>query len=138
MSQRPSHTAFHPRWFRRRVSTYWWLFRWSHLAFILREISSVFVAWFVIYLLLLVRAISQGEGSYRQFLSWSAKPGILLVNIVSLAFIVFHACTWFNLAPSAMVMRLRGERVPAVWIIASNYGAWVVASIVLAWIILRG
>lgn len=138
MSQRPSHTAFHPRWFRRRVSTYWWLFRWSHLAFILREISSVFVAWFVIYLLLLVRAISQGAGSYQQFLSWSAKPGILLVNIVSLAFIVFHACTWFNLAPSAMVMRLRGERVPAVWIIASNYGAWVVASIVLAWIILRG
>ena len=54
------------------MSTYWWLERWSYLAFILRELSSIFVAWFVVYLLLLVRAVSQGESGYRQFLSWSA------------------------------------------------------------------
>jgi fumarate reductase subunit C len=138
MSEKPSYTEFHPRWYRRRVSTYWWMYRWSHLMFILREVSSVFVAWFVIYLLLLVRAVSQGEGSYQQYLSWSARPGILLLNIVSLAFVVLHACTWFNLAPSAMVMRMRGERVPASVIIASNYAGWVVVSILLAWIVLRG
>src|SRR5438132_766531 len=47
---RPSdrYTEYHPRWYRTRVSTWWWLARWPYLKFILREISSVFVAWFVV------------------------------------------------------------------------------------------
>jgi fumarate reductase subunit C len=137
MTEKPCYTPYHPRWYRRRMSTWWWMYRWPHLKFILREVSSVFVAWFVIFLLLLVRAIQQGDASYQHFLAWSAHPLILVLNAVSLVFVVFHAATWFNLAPSAMVMRMRGQRVPARWIIASNYAAWVVVSIVLAWIILR-
>ena len=35
--------------------------RGSYLAFILRELSSIFVAWFVVYLLLLVRAVEPGS-----------------------------------------------------------------------------
>ena len=38
-----NYTEFHPRWYRRRVSTYWWLKQRSHLAFILRELSAIFV-----------------------------------------------------------------------------------------------
>ena len=34
--------------YRVRMSTYWWLGRRAYLKFILREISSVFVAWFVL------------------------------------------------------------------------------------------
>jgi len=41
----------HPRWYRKRVSTYWWLQRWEYLRFVLREISSVFVAIFVVEML---------------------------------------------------------------------------------------
>jgi len=36
------YTAYHPRWLRPHVSTYWWLRKRSYFAFILREISSVF------------------------------------------------------------------------------------------------
>ncbi len=138
MSEKPHYTEHHPRWYRRRMSTYWWLERRSHLLFILRELSSVFVGWFVVYLLLLVRAVSEGDAAYQRFLIWSGSPVILVLNLVSLLFVVFHAVTWFNLAPAAMVMRLGGKRVPGAWIIASNYAAWAVASILLAWIILRG
>src|SRR5688572_20661765 len=95
MSESPGYTEYHPRWFRPRVSTYWWLGRRSYLAFILRELSSIFVAWFVVYLLLLVRAVSEGESSYRQFLGWSGRPVVLLINVVGLSFVVFHAITWF-------------------------------------------
>ena len=69
---------------------------------------------------------------------WAAHPGMVLVNLVSLGFVVFHAVTWFNLAPRAMVVHMRGKRVPGQLIAASNYGAWVVASLLLAWIILAG
>src|SRR4029453_8865493 len=61
MNQPTTYTPYHPRWHRTRVSTYWWMQRASYLVFILRELSSVFVAWFVVYLLVLVRALSQGE-----------------------------------------------------------------------------
>jgi fumarate reductase subunit C len=120
------------------MSTWWWLQRWSYFAFILRELSSVFIAWFVVYLLLLVRAVSQGAVSYHHFLSWSASPVILLLNVVSLFFVVFHAITWFNLAPQAMVVHLRGKRVPGTWIAAFNYTAWALVSAVVAWLVLGG
>jgi fumarate reductase subunit C len=118
------------------MSTYWWLGRWSYLAFILREVSSVFVAWSVVFVLLLVVAVSGGEESYQQFLDWAGRPWVLVLNLVALVFVAFHALTWFKLAPQAMVVRLRGQRVPGVWIAASNYAAWVVVSAVVAWLVL--
>ena len=112
MSEHSDYRQYHPRPYRPRMSTYWWLKRGSYLAFILRELSSIFVAWFVVYLLMLLHAVSQGNTSYQEFLSWSGTTGILLLNIVSLLFIVFHAITWFNLAPQAIVVRLKGKRIP--------------------------
>jgi fumarate reductase subunit C len=137
MNRTASYREFHPRWHRSRMSTYWWLERRGYIAFILRELSSVFVAWFVVYLLLLVRAVSQGESRYQEFLSWSAHRGILLLNLVSLLFVVFHAITWFQLAPQAMVVHFRGKRVPGTRVAAANYLAWALVSVLVAWI-LRG
>jgi fumarate reductase subunit C len=37
-----------------------------------------------------------------------------------------------------MVVRLRGKRVPAVWIAGPNYAAWLLASVLVAWIVLGG
>jgi fumarate reductase subunit C len=120
------------------MSIYWWLKRWSYLAFILRELTSVFIAWFVVYLLLLIHAVSQGVAYYQQFLAWTSSPAVVLLNLVSFLFVVFHAITWFNLAPAAMVMRLRGQRVPGTWIAASNYAAWLLVSALSAWLLLGG
>jgi succinate dehydrogenase subunit C len=138
MSEGPAYTEYHPRWFRPPVSTYWWLKRRSYLTFILRELSSIFVAWFVAYVLLLVRAVGEGESSYRQFLGWSARPVVLLVNVVGLSFVVFHAITWFNLASQALVVHARGKRVPGALITASNYLAWAAASALVVWLVLGG
>jgi fumarate reductase subunit C len=137
MSTPPAYTEFHPRWHRPRISTYWWLDRWPYLAFILRELSSLFVAWAVVYLLLLVRAVARGASSYREFLDWSASPVVVVLNLVALAFLTFHAITWFNLAPQAMVVHMGRRRVPGSWIALSNYALWAVASVFVAWILLR-
>ena len=120
------------------MSTYWWLQRRSYFAFILREVSSVFIAWLVVFLMLLVHAVGQGDDSYQQFLGWSARPFIVALNVLSLCFVVFHAITWFNLAPKAMVVHVRQRRVPGRLIALSNYLAWAVASVVLAWLVLGG
>ena len=56
-----SHVGNQPRPYRRRVPILWWVRRRSYLLFVAREVSSVFVAWFVVFLLLLVRAVLAGE-----------------------------------------------------------------------------
>ena len=127
-----SYTPYHPRWHRTRVSTYWWLWRRSYFLFILRELSSLSVAWVVVYLLALVVRVSQGEATYRAFLDWSSRPLVLTLNILSLALVVLHAITWFNLAPQAMVVHLGRRRVPGLLIAASNYaGLAAVSALIL-------
>jgi fumarate reductase subunit C len=132
------YTEYHPRWLRRHVSTYWWLRKRSYFTFILREISSVFVAWSVVYLLLLVHAVGQGATSYDAFLEWSRQRWVLTVNVCSLLLVGFHAVTWFNLAPQALVVHLGHRHVPGSLIAASNYAAWVAVSAIVAWILIGG
>jgi fumarate reductase subunit C len=137
MNDKVEYTPFHPRWYRPRIPVLWWLRRRSYLLFALRELSSVFVAWFVVFLLLLVNAVAQGPDDYQRFLYWSARPGVLALNVVALCFIVLHAVTWlFMLSPHAMVVRLRGKRLPAAVIGAGNLVAWVLASALVVFLIL--
>jgi succinate dehydrogenase subunit C len=138
MSGRPGYTEFHPRWHRPRMSTFWWLRRRSYLAFILRELSSVFVAWSVVFLLLLVHAAARGTGQYRRFLDWSATPWVLALNLLTLVFVVFHAITWINLTPKATVVRVRGRRLPQPWVLAPLCLGWAVVSVLVAWLVLDG
>ena len=136
MAQAPDYTPYHPRWLRHRVSTYWWLGSWSYFSFVLREASCVFVAWFTVYLLLLVRAVVQGEADYQQFLAWSARPGVLLLDGISFVFVVYHAFTFFDAAPRAMVVHIGKARVPASLIAGAHYAAWAAASAVVFWVLL--
>ncbi|HET7220867.1 MAG TPA: hypothetical protein VFJ02_22595 [Vicinamibacterales bacterium] len=129
------YTEYHHRWLRRRVSTYWWLEKPAYFAFILREASCVFVAWFVAYLLLLIRAVLQGPAPYETFLAWSATPAIVFVNVVTFAFMVYHAITFFEAAPRAMAIRIGRTRVPPHLVRAAHYAAWIAASILIGWLL---
>jgi len=131
-------TEYVPKCYHPRISTYWWMARWAYLKFILREVSSVFVAWTVVVALLQIRALISGPQEYAEAQKWLASPFILTLNAISFVFLIFHTVTWFNLAPKAMVIRLRGQRLPAVAVAAPNYAVWVLLSAAIAWILLRG
>ena len=129
----------------------------------MRELSCIFVAWFVVFLLMLVYAVGRGEASYQRFLEWASSPVVVVVNVVALAFLVLHTVTWFALTPQAMVVRgpggrqvvtmrmvhvagrivpaatgIRvGGRVPAAMVIASQYLGLAVVSAFIAWLVIR-
>ena len=88
-------------------------------------------------LLLQIRALSRGPQAYAQFERWLQHPAVVLLNLIALFFVVFHAVTWFNLAPRAIAIRFRGKRVPDLWIVGTNYAAWAVISLVVAWFLVR-
>jgi fumarate reductase subunit C len=124
------------RAYRQPVDTYWWAKRRSYLLFMMREISCISVAWFVVYLLLLVHAIGAGRGSYARFVDFSANPVVVSLNVVALIFLLLHAVTWFGLAPRAMLVHIGGRRVPARAILLGHYAAWLVVSAVVAWLVM--
>jgi fumarate reductase subunit C len=132
-----AYTEFHPRWYRPHVSVYWWLGEWRYLRFILRELSSVFVAAFVIVTLLELRALREGPEAYARFLHRLASPVAIALSTISFFFVLFHTITWFNLAPSAMAVRFRGKRLPDIVVAAPNYALWLVVSAAVAWLVLR-
>jgi fumarate reductase subunit C len=132
-----TYTPFHPRWYRPHVSVYWWLGEWHYLKFILRELSSVFVAVFVIETLFMLSSLRDGPEAYAYFQQVMRNPLLIVLNIVSFLFVVLHTITWFNLAPSAMPVRMGGKRVPGALIAAPSYVAWVIVSGFVCWLLLR-
>lgn len=134
----PGYTPYHPRWYRKGVSTYWWLGQWSHLRFILRELSSLAVALFVAMTLAQVWALREGREAYAALQQMLQSPLLIGLNAIAFGFVLFHTITWFNLAPRAMAVRVRGKRLPDALIAAPNYVAWLLVSGIVAWLVLRG
>jgi fumarate reductase subunit C len=123
------------RLYRPKVRLLWWLSRRSYTWFVLRELSSVFVAWTVVYLLFLVRAVALGPADYARFLHRAANPWLVAVNVIALSFVLLHAITFINLTPQAMVVRVRDRRLPGRLVAGSLYLAWLVVSGFLAWLV---
>lgn len=136
MKHNPDYTLYHPRWYRERVSTYWWTRKWSHFKFILRELTSLAVAYFVLLVICLLRAVGDGQESYNAMQEWLATPVAIVVNLIAFCLILFHTITWFNLAPRAMPVRVGGKRLADWMVAAPNYVAWLVISAIVAWIVI--
>lgn len=125
------------RLYRPRVSTWWWTRKRTYFVFVMRELSSIFVAWFVVYLMLFVYAVGRGEAAYRSFLDWASSPWVTLLNVVALGFVLLHMVTWFNLTPQAMAVRVAGRRVPAWQIVVQQYVGLAVVSGFVFWLVTR-
>jgi fumarate reductase subunit C len=104
-----------PLTYRRPISTWWWLSKRTYFVFVMRELSSIFIAWFVVFLLLLLRAVTLGAAEYDDFLDWAASPWVVVLNLVAAAFLVLHV----------------------VAIIGGQYAGLAVVSALVVWLVTR-
>jgi fumarate reductase subunit C len=123
--------------YHRPMSTWWWLRKRSYFIFVMRELSSIFVAWFVAYLLIFIAAVGRSEAAYQDFLDWAASPVVVVVNLVAMVFLGLHIVTWFSLTPKAMDVAVRGRPVPSVAVIASQYVGLAAVSAFIYWLVTR-
>ena len=114
----------------------WWTKKWPYTRFVLRELSSLFVAAYAGILLLLIRAVAQGPGPYAAFLDSLKSPIAIVFHLVALMFVGLHCYTWFKIAPMAFVIPIGEKTVPGYVITLAHYLMLIVASIILAIIIL--
>ena len=132
----PDYKEYHPKWYRRRIPLVWWKGNPAYIKFIVRELTSVCVAYVAIVLLVQVGLLARGVEAYNGFLSWLRSPVVIVIHIFVLLAVLFHTVTWLNLAPKALVVRLRGRRVPDSAILTGHYLAWLGASGLVVWIML--
>jgi succinate dehydrogenase subunit C len=123
------------RAYRRPVSTWWWLKKRSYFVFVMRELSSLFIGWWVLFLLILIGSAVRSDAAYEDFLDFAANSAVVVLNLVAFAFVVLHVVTWFALTPKAMDVRL-GDRAVASWIVVvSQYAGLAVVSAVIYWVV---
>lgn len=117
-----------PRPFVPRLRWTWWLGNPRYFTFMMRELSSVWIAAFLVLYLLQLRALASGPEAYEALLVCLGRPGWIAFHAIALCFALLHSLTWFNLTAKIQVVRLRGRVVDRRLVAAANVLAWLVVS----------
>jgi len=117
--------------FYHELPPFWWLSKRSYFLFMLRELSSVFIAIFLVVFLIQLYQLTRGPEAYAAFTQKLSSPGWIVLNLITFLFALYHSITWFY--SSAIVLPLRiGEReMPRNLFVALNVGALAVVSLVI-------
>jgi fumarate reductase subunit C len=117
----------------------WWRVNERYTVYMLRELSSVFVAlWSAIFMVQLGK-LRGGREEYERFVMAQRRPGWMLFHAVSLAFSLLHAVTWLQLAGLILrVPRFGGRKIEAGTITAAAFGGWAFVSAAISLILLLG
>src|SRR5437879_1142394 len=86
----------------------WWLHNYHLTLFMVRELTSVFVAGYAIFLMVLLCRSNQGGQAFHGLFETLSTPGSIFLHLLALVFILYHSVTWLNLTPQIMVV-WRGE-----------------------------
>jgi fumarate reductase subunit C len=108
----------------------------SYLLVMLRELTGVFIAAFLIFYIVQLSHLAQGTEPYKAFLGERASAGWILFHVIVLIAALYHSITWFNLTPKVMAFHLGEEKVPPGLIIGPHFAAWIVISGFILWIVM--
>ena len=122
--------------YHRPVSNIWWLKRKPYILFMIRELTSVFVAGYCIFLLVLVYKLTQGAEAYDNLMTILKSPSSVALHLVTLSFVLYHTITWFNLTPKILVLYRGEERIPQGLVAGVFYAGWVVVSVIIVCLVL--
>ena len=117
---------YHPE-----MSPAWWLKKSSYLLFMLRELSSVFIAIFLVVFLAQVYQLSRGPEAYVAFAQKLSSPGWVIFHVLALLFSLFHSVTWFQSTAVVMPLRIGARELSRQLMTALNIGALIAVSIVI-------
>ena len=120
----------------RPISNIWWLKRKPYILFMIREITSVFVAGYCIFLISLIFKLGQGSVAYSNLIITLKSPISMVLHLIVLVFVLYHTITWFNLTPKILVLYKGEERISQKLIAGTFYIGWVIISIIIIWLIL--
>ena len=131
MSAPPADKRPHPA---RPWPRLWFMQTRGYRLFAAREVTSIFLFGYMIFLLVVLSRIGQGYEAYKALLAMLRTPVSVVLHAVVLVAAVLHAITWFELSPRIMPARLGEDKLPDPAVsIGAGYLPWAVVSLVVAW-----
>jgi fumarate reductase subunit C len=125
-----------PYW--REISPTWYLSNWPYRWFMVREMTSVFIGAYLVFLVVWLFRLAAGAQSFEQMLVAMRSPLSIVFHAIVLAAALYHSITWFNLTPKVMPVHIGEERLPAPLVaIGMGYLPWAVLSALVVWGVLR-
>lgn len=93
------------------VATGWWRQLAFYRFYMLREGTALPALWFSLLLIFGLYALKNGPDSWAHFIAFLRHPLTLLVNLIALAAALLHSKTWFERAPRAANVIVKGEKL---------------------------
>lgn len=119
----------------RPISKTWYMERPTWRRFMVRELTSAFVAAYALFLLYAAYQ-AKSEASFSAFYECLKSPWSLVFHIPVFLMALYHTITWFAAAPKALRVYKGEDRVPEHIIAGAHFVGWIVVSAVVAWIVL--
>ena len=120
-----------------RPTRTWFMRTTAYQLFMIREITSVFLGGYLIFLLVLLARVGEGPQPFESLMVTLRSPISIILHVLVLLAALYHTVTWFNLTPRLIPVRFGEERLPdAVVAIAAGYLPWIVVSLAIGWAVL--
>ncbi len=112
----------------------WWLRRRGYVLYLVRELTAIPVAiWMVLFLVEIAR-LRGGAGGYQPL----GGPLFVAVSVVCLAAALWHSFTFLNLAGLILRIPIGDRSVAPRTIVAGAFGGLIVVSAAVAALAIRG
>lgn len=99
---------------RKRVSAGWWLSNRHYTLYMIRELTSFFVAAFSLLYIWQVAQLASNPAGYNSYLSLLRNPVMVLFSIIALGFALYHSVTWFYLTGKVQPLKI-GKMKTTAW-----------------------
>ncbi|MEE9236701.1 MAG: hypothetical protein V3U52_02785 [Thermoplasmata archaeon] len=121
----------------RKMPASWWLRNPRYLAYMLRELSSIFVLVYALLFLLQIFLL-RDRSAYDAYLAIIESPIFIAFAAVALAFAAYHGVTWWRLTSKVLQISFRGKTVPPALVFFGAILVWAVVSFIVYILIFRG
>ncbi|MBC8944229.1 fumarate reductase subunit FrdC [Xenorhabdus indica] len=109
----------------------WWHKLGFYRFYMLREGTAIPTVWFSLLVLYGLFALKGGPENWAGFVSFLQNPLILLINVITLLASLLHTKTWFELAPKALNIIVKSEKMLPGPIIKLLWATTIIASAVI-------
>ena len=114
----------------RPVTGTWWTRKPFYRWYMLRELSSLFIALYALVLLWGLWRLGQGRAAYEAWLAALSSSGFLLFHGVAFVLVTYHAWTWFKIMPKTLPRIALSDRA----VVGLGVSAVFAVSALLLWI----
>lgn len=114
----------------------WWLTKSNYFQYMMRELSSLFIAIITLIMIAGIWQLSVSEAAYSKWLT-DLWENLFWLSVICAVFATYHSISWFWVTPKAMPLSLNGKHLPGAIIIAAHIILWLLISLA-SWLVVTG